>query len=265
MVVVALIILSAFPSLIAPYDPAQQDLTQRLDGPSGSHPLGTDGLGRDLLSRLIFGTRTALGVAVPAVLGGLVAGLIIGMAAGYLRGRVDSVLLVIMDTLQTFPAVVLALALLALLGPSLLNVIVVIGIAFTPGYARIARALTMQVKENPFIKVERSLGASHRRIIGVHILPNIGAPLLILLAMDLPAAITTEAGLSFLGVGVQAPTASWGGILADGFDHVRETPWPVLFASLALMIATLGFTTLGEALRDAMDPRVAGLKSWKRS
>ena len=264
VVVVALVLIAIFAPLLSPYEPSAQKISDRLQGPSGEHLLGTDDIGRDLLSRLFFGTRIALGVALPAVLGALLVGLVVGTIAGYLGGRVDNVLVVAMDTVQAFPAVILALALLAVLGPSLRNVIIVIAVSFAPGYARVARALVLATKENAYIEAERALGAGGGRIVGVHILPNIVAPLFILLAMDLPGAITVEAGLSFLGVGVQPPTPSWGVILADGFDRVRDTPWPVLSAALMLMIATLGFTMLGETLRDVVDPRLSGVRRWRR-
>ena len=165
-----------------------------------------------------------------------------------------------MDTVQAFPTVILALALLALLGPSLQNVIIVIVVSFAPGYARVARASLLSAKQDLYVEAERALGAGDGRIVGVHILPNIVAPLFILLAMDLAAAITIEAGLSFLGVGVPPPTPSWGVILADGFNRVRDTPWPVLSAGLVLMITTLAFTMLGETLRDVVDPRLSGTR-----
>jgi peptide/nickel transport system permease protein len=264
IVVASLLVIVVFAPQIAPFDPATQRIADRLQGPSLDHLLGTDELGRDILSRLLFGTRIALGVAFPAVLAALVAGLVVGVIAGYLGGWVDKALVIVMDAVQAFPAVILALALLALLGPSLQNVVIVIAVSFAPGYARVARALVLATKENPFIDAERALGAGNLRIILVHILPNIAAPLLILLAMDLPAAITVEAGLSFLGVGVQPPTPSWGVILADGFNRVRDTPWPVLFAGLFLMITTLGFTMLGETLRDVVDPRLSRIRRWHR-
>jgi len=264
VVVVGLLVIVIFAPQLAPYEASAQRITDRLQGPSASHLLGTDELGRDLLSRLLFGTRIALGVAFPAVLVALVGGLIVGIIAGYLGGWVDKALVVVMDTVQAFPAVILALALLALLGPSLQNVVIVIAVSFAPGYARVARALVLSTKQNLYVDAERALGAGDGRIIGVHILPNIVAPLFILLAMDLPAAITVEAGLSFLGVGVQPPTPSWGVILADGFDRIRVTPWPVLTAGLTLMITTLGFTMLGETLRDVIDPRLAGIRRWNR-
>lgn len=255
-----LLVLIIFAPLIAPYDPAQQDIKHRLEGPSAEHWLGTDHLGRDLFSRLVYGTRVALGTAFPSVLAAMIMGIILGLAAGYLGGNVDNVILVLMDTLQAFPAIILTLALLALLGASASNVIVVIAIAYTPGYARIVRAQVLSFKEHPFVEVERSLGARDGRIVFIHILPNILAPLVILLAMDLPTAITTEAGLSFLGLGVKPPTPSWGIILADGFAKIRNSPWPVVWASLTLMVTTLGFTLFGETLRDVLDPKLAGTR-----
>ena len=264
LVVGGLFVLVAFAPWIAPYDHTAQEITNRLQAPSVDHPLGTDQLGRDTLSRLIFGTRVALGVALPAVLAALAAGLLLGVLAGYVGGRVDNAVIVVLDTIQAFPYVILALALLALLGASLRNVIIVIAVTFIPNYARVARALVLATKENPFIEAERSLGASGPRIVVVHVLPNILAPLFILLAMDLPSAITFEAGLSFLGLGVQPPTPSWGVILHDGFERVFNTPWPIVFAGLTLMVTTLGFTFLGETLRDIVDPRLAGLRRWRR-
>lgn len=265
LVVGGLLVLVAFAPLIAPYGDATQNIADRLQGPSFAHPLGTDELGRDLLSRLIFGTRIALGVAIPAVASALALGLLLGTIAGYVGRWVDNVLIVVMDTLQAFPAVILALALLAVLGPSLRNVIIVIAVSFAPAYARVARALVLTTKQNQFIEAERSLGASDLRIVGIHILPNIVGSLFILLAMDTPSAITVEAGLSFLGLGVQPPTPSWGVILNDGFDRVRETPWPVVWASLTLMVATLGFTMLGETLRDVVDPKLVRIRRFRRT
>lgn len=249
-----ILVISLGPLFVA--DPAAQDIPRRLEGPSMDYLLGTDHLGRDLLARLVFGTRIALGVAVPAVSIAMLLGLVLGLAAGYLAGRIDNTILVVTDALQSFPAVVLALVFLALLGPSLINVIFLIGLALAPGYARVARASVFAIKKNVFVDAERSLGASSGRIIIVHILPNVIAPMLILMAIDLPVAVTIEAGLSFLGLGVPPPTPSWGVILSDGFVRVRDAPWAVIGAGAALMITTLGFTLLGEALRDRLDPTV---------
>jgi peptide/nickel transport system permease protein len=258
LIVAGLLLVLIFAPILAPYDEAKQDIKHRLETPSPTHLLGTDHLGRDVLSRLIFGSRVALGTAFPAVLSALLVGLVLGLLAGYAGGIVDSVILVFTDTLQAFPAIILALALLALLGPSSASVIFVVALAFSPGYARVVRAQVLAVKEQPFVEVEQSLGAGAGRIVLIHILPNILAPLVILLAMDLPSAITVEAGLSFLGLGVQPPTPSWGVILADGFSKIRTSPWPVLGAGATLMLSTLGFTLFGETLRDLLDPKLTG-------
>ncbi|MEJ2210898.1 MAG: ABC transporter permease [Anaerolineae bacterium] len=260
VIVLGFLLMVFFAPLLAPYGYAEQDIPSMLQGPSRAHLLGTDHLGRDLLSRIIFGARIALGVAVPAVTLALLGGLVLGLVAGYVGGRVDDVTLVVLDSLQAFPAVILALTILALLGPSLVNVIIVIGLAWTPGYARIARAQVLTTKQNPYIEVERSLGASQPRILVFHLLPNIVAPLLILAAMDLPVVITFEAGLSFLGLGVRPPTPSWGVILSDGFNFIRQSPWPITWAGLTLIITTLGFTLFGETLRDVLDPALSGTR-----
>jgi peptide/nickel transport system permease protein len=260
LIVTGLAVMLLLAPVLAPYDYAEQDISNRLQGPSASHLLGTDHVGRDLLSRVIFGSRVAMGVALPAVLSSLSVGLVFGLAAGYLGGRVDALFLVLMDATQAFPAIFLALALMAVVGPSLENVVFVIAVTFTPGYWRIVRAQVLSIRENPYIEAERSLGASSTRVVFIHILPNIFAPLITLVAMDLPYAVTFEAGLSFLGLGVQPPTPSWGLILAQGFEWIRSAPWMVLWTGLILMLTTLGFTLFGEALRDVLDPRLAGTR-----
>lgn len=260
LIVLGFVLMVLFAPLLAPYDYAEQDIPNMLQGPSPDHWLGTDHLGRDLWSRLVYGARIALGVAVPAVAIALVSGIILGLLAGYLGGVVDDIALVLFDSIQAFPAVILALAILALLGPSLTNVIIVIGLAWTPGYARVTRAQVLSTKQNQYIEVEHSLGAGQGRILFIHLMPNILAPLLILAAMDLPVVITFEAGLSFLGLGVRPPTPSWGVILSDGFKFIRQSPWPITWAGLTLIITTLGFTLFGETLRDVLDPRLSGTR-----
>jgi peptide/nickel transport system permease protein len=260
VIVLAFMLMVIFAPLLAPYGYAEQDIPSMLQGPSSSHLLGTDHVGRDLLSRLIYGSRIALGVAVPSVSIALAGGILLGLTAGYLGGLVDDVVLVVIDSLKAFPAVILALTILALLGPSLINVIIVIGLAWIPGYARITRAQVLSAKQNVYVEAERSLGATSGRILLLHILPNILPPLLILAAMDLPVVITFEAGLSFLGLGVRPPTPSWGVVLSDGFNVIRQTPWPITWAGLTLIITTLGFTLFGETLRDVLDPRLSGTR-----
>jgi|WetSurMetagenome_2_1015567.scaffolds.fasta_scaffold62347_2 peptide/nickel transport system permease protein len=259
-IVAIFLLLVVFGPLIAPYDYATQNLSRILEGPSKDYLLGTDHLGRDLLSRIIYGARIALITAVPAVLISIIFGVILGLLSGYLGGVVDDGVVILLDSIQAFPAVILALAILALLGPSLVNEILVIGIAWIPAYARVTRAQAMSAKNQMYVEAERSLGATNGRILTSHVLPNILAPLLILAAMDLPVVITFEAGLSFLGLGVRPPTPSWGVILSDGFKFVRNSPWPILWAGLALAITTLGFTVFAESLRDVLDPKLSGTR-----
>jgi peptide/nickel transport system permease protein len=258
VIVLLFVLITVFAPWIAPYSYVKQDFTAVFKPPSQAHLLGTDNLGRDLLSRIIFGSRIAMSAALPAVAIGLSAGLLLGLISGYVGGWVDNIVVVLLDSIQAFPSLVLALAILAVLGPSLSNVIIVIGLALVPGYARVARSQVRSVKNNDYIQAENNLGASTGRIITMHILPNIIAPLVILVSMDLPVVITFEAGLSFLGLGVRPPSPSWGVILADGFKYIFNSPWPVLSASLTLMIVTLGFTLFGETLRDVLDPRLSG-------
>lgn len=262
LIVLSFILVVLFAHLLAPYPYTAQDIPNRLAGPSATYPLGTDQLGRDLLSRLLYGSRIALGVALPSVTIALTGGILLGLIAGYSGGIVDDIIVVFIDSINAFPAVILALAILALLGPALINEIFVIGLAWIPGYARVTRAQVLSVKENVYVEAERSLGASRSRIILVHILPNVIAPLLILAAMDLPVVITFEAGLSFLGLGVRPPTPSWGSILSDGFNYIRQSPWPITWAGLTLIVTTLGFTLFGEALRDVLDPRLSGTRGF---
>jgi peptide/nickel transport system permease protein len=260
LIVFIFIMTVIFAPLIAPYDYTRQDIPNRMEGPSIKYWLGTDNLGRDLFSRLVYGSRIAFGISLPSVGIALTVGMFLGLLAGYVGGWLDNLIVVIMDTLQAFPSIMLSLAILALLGPSLINVIIVIGLTWMPNYARVIRAQVLAARETCYVESERSLGASDWRILLSHILPNVIAPALILAAMDLPWVITFEAGLSFLGLGVRPPTPSWGSILSEGFDHIFETPWPILWSGLTLAITTLGFTLFGEALRDVLDPRLSGTR-----
>jgi peptide/nickel transport system permease protein len=231
-----------------------------LQGPSEKYWLGTDHLGRDIFSRLVYGSRIAFETAVPSVAIALAAGIVLGLIAGYVGGPVDSVIVVVMDSLQAFPSIMLSLAILALLGPSLVNVILVIGFTWMPNYARVIRAQVLSAREKTYVEAERSLGATDRSILLSHILPNVIAPALLLAAMDLPWVITFEAGLSFMGMGVRPPTPSWGVILSEGFNHIFQSQWPIIWSGVALALTTLGFTLFGEALRDVLDPRLSGTR-----
>ncbi|UPK75253.1 ABC transporter permease [Nocardioidaceae bacterium SCSIO 66511] len=256
IVVVGMVILVAiFAPWISPYDPTAIDVPRRMEGPSTDFWLGTDQLGRDLLSRIIGGTRIALKIAGVSVLIGLLIGVLLGLIAGYLGGIVDTVLVIVFDAVQSFPAVILALTVLALLGSSTTGMILIIGVAMVPGFARVTRASVLTVKQNAYIDAERSLGAGRLRILFVHVLPNVVAPLLVLTAMNIPSAVAVESGLAFLGLGVQPPTPDWGVILNEGFERIFLSPWPVVWTCLTLAIVTLGFTFLGERLRDVLDVR----------
>ena len=260
-IIVLLFILTViFAPLIAPYDFAHQEIPNRLQGPTVTHWFGTDHLGRDIFSRLVYGSRIALTTALPSVTIALMAGIFLGLMAGYAGGSVDNVIVVAMDSLQAFPSIMLSLAILALLGPSLLNVILVIGFTWMPNYARVIRAQVLSAREAVYVEAERSLGAADWRILLSHILPNVIAPALLLAAMDLPWVITFEAGLSFMGMGVRPPAPSWGIILYDGFNNIRQSPWPVAWSGVALSLTTLGFTLFGETLRDVLDPRLSGTR-----
>ena len=260
VIVLTFVISVVFAPLIAPYDYARQDIPNRMEGPSVKYWLGTDHLGRDIFSRLVYGSRIAFGTALPSVAIALTVGTLLGLIAGYIGGWVDNMIVVVMDTLQAFPSIMLSLAILALLGPSLINVIIVIGLTWMPNYARVIRAQTLSIREKAFVEAERSLGATDRGILLSHILPNAIAPALLLAAMDLPWVITFEAGLSFMGMGVRPPTPSWGAILSEGFAHIFESQWPIVWSGIILALTTLGFTLFGEALRDVLDPRLSGTR-----
>jgi peptide/nickel transport system permease protein len=256
-VLVALFVLSAaLAPMIAPYDPNALDVPARLQGPSLAHLLGTDNLGRDVFSRVLYGGRIALGVALTAVGLSLIAGTLLGLIAGYGPRWLDNLLLLLFDSVRAFPVIMFALAVITVIGPSLQTVILVVVVTTIPAYARIVRTQTLSLRHTEFILAERSLGAGAPRVLLVHILPNVIGPLLILASMEIPVVITVEAGLSFLGLGVRPPTPSWGNILNDGYAFIRNTPWLVIAAGIPLVLSTLGFTFLGETLRDVFDPRL---------
>jgi peptide/nickel transport system permease protein len=253
---VVLILLGALLADFTGYSAVKLAPRDRFLEPSLLHLLGTDHLGRDLFTRVLFGARIALEVAFVATGISFIGGLVLGMIAGYGPRWLDSFLLLAFDSLRSFPTVMLALALVTLTGPSLGAVILVVVIANLPSYARVARAQTMSLKATEFVLSARSLGARSWRILAVHIMPNLVGPLLIIVAMDIPVVITIEAGMSFLGLGVRPPTPSWGSILNDGYAYITESSWPALAGGLPIIIATLGFTFLGETLRDHLDPRL---------
>ena len=254
--VIAFFVSAIFAHVFATHAPLAMDIPNRLSGPTAEHWAGTDQLGRDTYTRVLYGGRVALQVAAVGVSVSLAAGLLLGMLAGFGPQWLDNLLLLLFDSIRSFPTVVLALAAVALLGPSLELVLTIVIVTSIPGYARLTRTSTLALKNTEFILAERSLGAGTWRILSRHVLPNVIGPLLILAAMDVPVVVTIEAGLSFLGLGVQPPTASWGTILNEGYLIIRDTPWMVVAGGIPLVLTTLGFTFLGEALRDVFDPRL---------
>jgi peptide/nickel transport system permease protein len=258
VLVVAVLLVAIFAPFVALHSPIALAPINRFLPPSEEHLLGTDHLGRDLFARVVYGSRIALSVSLGATLLSLLLGVTTGLIAGYGPRWLDNALLLVFDALKSFPTVMLALALVTLVGPSLDAVILVVIISAAPSYARMARTQTLSVRHAEFVLAERSLGAGPGRIIATHILPNIIGPILIVASMDIPVVVAIEAGMSFLGLGVRPPTPSWGSILNDGFSYIRESPWPVIAGGLPIIITTLGFTFLGEALRDTFDPKRAG-------
>jgi peptide/nickel transport system permease protein len=240
----------------APYDPFKIRVPDRFLAPELAHPMGTDHLGRDVLSRVMKGSQVALIVGVSSIGIALVIGLVLGLIAGYGPRWLDNCLLLLFDTIYSFPTVMLGLAVITLLGPSLATLMLVVVVIQTPAYGRIVRTATLSVKNSEFILAERSMGASMMRVLARHILPNIVGPLIIIASMDIPSVITLEAGLSFLGLGIPPPSPSWGRILQEGYTNIREAPWIVISGGIPLILTTLGFTFLGEALRDILDPKL---------
>jgi peptide/nickel transport system permease protein len=257
LVAVILIVLSAvFANWLAPFDPTRIMAGPRLAPPSLDHLLGTDQLGRDVFSRVLVGGQIALQVALASISAALTLGLALGLLAGYGPRWLDNLIMLVFDTVRSFPVVIFGLATVTVIGPSLTTIIFIVVVTSIPTFGRVARTQTLAIRNNEFILAEQAMGASTGRILGVHVLPNIIGPLLILASMDIPVVITIEAGLSFLGVGVPPPAPSWGSILSDGFSYIRNTPWPVIAGGIPLILSTLAFTFLGEALRDIFDPKL---------
>lgn len=257
IVTVIMSVIAAFAPLIATHPPNEMDLANTLAGPgTDGHLLGTDNYGRDLFSRIVYGARISLIVGVSAVVFGAFFGTWLGLISGYFGGRLDSLIMRTMDGLFAFPFILLAITLMTVLGQGLINVIIAIGIANIPGFARIVRGQVLSVKEEEFIEVTRSLGAKNGRILFQHVLPNCLAPLIVYGTMSIAGAIISEAALSFLGLGVQPPTASWGSILKDGKDFLVMNPHMATFSGMAILITVLGINLFGDGLRDALDPKM---------
>jgi peptide/nickel transport system permease protein len=257
MVLVAIFVLFAiFAPWIAPQDPSYIDLPSRLQPPSAAHWFGTDELGRDILSRVVYGARISMLVGSSVVAGSLLLGLVLGSIAGFYGGATDRIFnVVVMNAFLSFPGILLAIAFVAFLGPGIFNLILALCIGGWVGYARLVRAQVLAVKEREFVEAARALGASDWRVVTRHILPNIIQPVIVQAAIGMAGAVLAEATMSFLGLGVPPPTASWGSMLNDSRAHLFDAPHLVLFPALAVMLAVLSFNFIGDALRDYMDPR----------
>lgn len=257
LVVVLLVILMAILApIIATHKPNEMDMAATLLGPGKEgHLLGTDNYGRDVFSRIVYGSRISLIVGLGAVGVGSVIGILLGLIAGYFGGVIDSVIMRLMDALAAFPFILLAITLMTVLGTGLTNVIIAVGIGNVPGFARMIRGQVLSVKEELFIEVTESLGANQTRIIFTHVLPNCLTPIIVYATMSVAGAIISEAALSFLGLGIQPPTASWGNILKEGKDYLIIAPHIAIFSGMSILLSVLGLNLFGDGLRDALDPR----------
>jgi peptide/nickel transport system permease protein len=256
-VMLALIVLAAVGApLLAGIDPIDQDVMQRLKSPSTAHILGTDQFGRDIFARLLYGARTTLAITLSANLGALVVGTLVGLFAGYFGGRLDIVLMQIMDALLALPALILGLLLVAVLGPNAVNIAVAIALTLIPAYARVTRAPTIAIKQRDYIASGRALGYSDPRLIFGHILPNVAPEVLVVASLWTASAVRVEASLAFIGLGVRPPAATWGGMIRDGFENILDGPYLVIFPGLAILLLVFALNLMGDGLRDAIDPKL---------
>jgi peptide/nickel transport system permease protein len=255
VIALVFVLVAIFAPVIAPYDPAASDFTAALKGPSAKHLLGTDELGRDILSRLIYSARVSIEAGVFSTLLALVVAVPIGLAAGYYRGWIDPVISRVTDVLLAFPFLILAVGLAAILGPSLTNATLALGIAVIPLLIRVVRGEALSLREEDYVRAAVANGAGDRTILGRHILPNMASTLIVQATVLIPTAIIGEAVLSYLGVGVQPPTPSWGVMLVDGQNFISSQPRLVILPGLCIFLATLSFNLLGDGLRDMLDPR----------
>lgn len=257
-IIICMAALSVFAPLIAPWPPNLEQLNHILEAPSLAHPLGTDRLGRDILSRLLYGGRISLWIGFVAVGISILTGSVLGLAAGYFRGITDELIMRLVDIMLCFPSFFLILAVIAFLEPNLANIMIIIGLTSWMGCARLVRAETLSLRERDYIAAAKLAGCSSFHILWRHILPNTMAPILITATLGVGGAILVESSLSFLGLGVQPPTPSWGNMLMDGKIAIETAPWVSLYPGLAILITVLGYNMVGESLRDMFDPRLKG-------
>lgn len=256
LICLAILLAALLAPWIAPHDPTEQSILDRLQPPGGDFLLGTDQFGRDILSRLLWGARISLSVSLSAIAIAMVIGGAIGMVSGYVGGRFDLFVMQVMDVLLSFPSLILGLIVVALLGPELVNLIIAIALTAIAPFARIARAPTLALKERAFVEAGRALGYSHGRILFRHILPNITSEVMVMGTLWLATAVRVEASLSFIGLGVKPPTATWGGMTRDGFENILDAPWLAVFPGIAILLLVLGLNMVGDGLRDATDPKL---------
>jgi peptide/nickel transport system permease protein len=258
-IIVAVFVLTALlPSFLAPYDPIEQDLGNTLAPVSRTHILGTDTLGRDLLSRLIYGTRTAALVGLAALSIAAISGMLLGLTAGYFGGVVGMLIMRFVDALMVFPMILLAMAIASLLGGGLVNVMIAVGIGMISGYARVMFAQSISIKENDYILASRSLGANNLRIMFRHVFPNCFPVMIVMITMNIGITILAEAGLSFLGIGIEPPTPAWGAMVNEGYPYLISYPLLSFVPGVAIMLVVFAFNMVGDSLRDALDPRLRG-------
>ena len=259
VIILLLCFCAMFAPLIAPHDPGAANGYRSLEGPSKDYFWGTDHLGRDIFSRFIYGSRISLFVAVCSIGITVLIAVPLGLVSGYLGGRIDTVFMRLMDTLYAFPPMLLALALVAAMGPSIFNVIIAVGIIMIPTFARLARAQTLSIREQTYVIAARSVGVSTGRLLAKHIWPNITAAIIVQSSLGMAGAILAESGLSYLGVGVRPPIATWGVMLAEGFPRLQSHPWLSITPGMAIFFTILSFNLVGDALRDVLDPRLRGV------
>ena len=255
VLVVAMVLVALLAPWISPYDPDEQNVLMKLEPPSWEYLFGTDAFGRDVLSRVIWGARVSLFVGSVATLAGILIGTVIGIISGYYGGIVDKLITAATDILLSFPQLIMGLILVAVLGPTLFNLILAIAITAVPAFIRVARGSTLAMKERDFVDACRALGYGDLRIMFLHVLPNIMDEVVVMGSLWLAAAIRTESTLAFIGLGVPPPTATWGGIIREGFDNLLDAPWLSIFPSLAILVVMIALNLVGDGLRDATDPR----------
>jgi peptide/nickel transport system permease protein len=255
-VLVVVILAAVFAGQVSPYSPTRQDFRVEHEPPSAAHWMGTDEFGRDVLSRIVWGAQASLQAGATAASIALVVGLVLGMLAAYYGGRADSVIMRAMDVVLAFPYILLAIAVVAILGPGLRNAMIAIGIVYVPHYARVVRGAVLSVRARDYVEAARALGAQDGRIMWQHVLPNTLAPVIVQTTLNVGTAIIDTAGLSFLGLGTQPPTPDWGNMLSAGRSYVIDSPWIATFPGLAILVTVLAFNLMGDALRDAFDPRL---------